>query len=179
MAISAFVAAWFIHLIAAASPGPAILMAARVGVTDGIKTGACLAVGLGLGALFWAISALFGMAILFQTLPTFMLVLKIMGGLFLIWISLQTWRHATDPLDHTPTTTQGLTPLQALKLGVMTQLANPKPAVFFGAVFVGTLPPDASMASLIALMGVIFLNEFLCNIGVARLFSFAPIRHVY
>ncbi|MGL5010751.1 MAG: LysE family transporter, partial [Paracoccaceae bacterium] len=63
MTLTAFAAAWFLHLIAAASPGPAVLMAARTGVTEGFRTGAWLAVGIGIGAVFWALAALFGLAV--------------------------------------------------------------------------------------------------------------------
>mgnify|MGYP006213303223 CR=1 FL=1 len=55
MTLAAFTAAWFLHLIAAASPGPAVLMAARTGVSEGFRTGAWLAVGIGIGAVFWAV----------------------------------------------------------------------------------------------------------------------------
>ncbi len=98
MTLSAFLAAYLLHLIAAASPGPAVLMAARIGVTEGLKTGAYLAMGLGLGALFWAVSALFGLAVLFKLAPALLWGFKLAGGLFLIWIALQMWLHAAEPL---------------------------------------------------------------------------------
>ena len=66
MTLTAFLAAWALHLVAAASPGPAILMSARTGVTEGFRTGLFLAMGLGLGAVFWAVAALFGLAVLFK-----------------------------------------------------------------------------------------------------------------
>jgi threonine/homoserine/homoserine lactone efflux protein len=67
----------------------------------------------------------------------------------------------------------------AFRLGLFTNLANPKPAVFFGAVFVGTVPPDATIPSLAALLCVVFLNELVCNVLVARAFSFAGPRRAY
>ncbi|OZA07371.1 MAG: transporter, partial [Rhodobacterales bacterium 17-64-5] len=39
MTLAALATVWFVHLLAAASPGPAILMAARTGVTQGFVTG--------------------------------------------------------------------------------------------------------------------------------------------
>jgi threonine/homoserine/homoserine lactone efflux protein len=178
MTLSAFLAAYFLHLIAAASPGPAVLMAARIGVTEGLRTGIFLAIGIGFGALFWAVSALFGLALLFQIAPALLWGFKIGGGLFLMYIALQMWLHASDPLPE-GALAGARSPWSALKLGVVTQLANPKPAVFFGAVFIGTVPPHASALSIGLLLTAIFLNEFLCNVLVARLFSYARIRAAY
>ncbi|GGE26879.1 Threonine/homoserine/homoserine lactone efflux protein [Gemmobacter megaterium] len=179
MTLAAFLAAWALHLVAAASPGPAVLMAARTGVTEGFRTGMWLAFGLGLGALVWAVAALFGLAVLFQIAPALLWGFKVAGGLFLCWIAWNMWRHAADPL---PAPVEGRAArgrLSALRLGLATQLANPKPAVFFGAVFVGTVPPGTSLPWIAALLFAVWMNEVICNILVARLFSFDRTRSIY
>lgn len=179
MTLTAFLAAWFLHLIAAASPGPTILMSARIGVSEGMRTGFLFSLGCAIGALFWAVAALFGLAVLFQIAPTVLWGFKLAGGLFLLWIALQMWRHAPDPL---PQTTVGAAPrsaLSALLFGLTTQLANPKPAIFFGAVFVGTIPPDVGPGALALLLLAIFLNETVCTTAVARIFSFERSRRTY
>lgn len=177
--LSAFLAAWLIHLIAAASPGPTILMSARIGMTEGMRAGVFYALGCAAGVMIWALAALFGLALLFQILPTLLWGLKLAGGLFLFWIALQMWRHASDPV---PEVRPGMAPrsaLSALRLGLATQMANPKPAIFFGAVFLGTIPPDASPLALAALLLAIFLNEMVCTALVARVFSFERSRRTY
>ncbi|MGL4234890.1 LysE family translocator [Tabrizicola sp.] len=179
MTLTAFAAAWFLHLIAAASPGPAVLMTARTGMTEGFLTGAWVAVGVGLGAVFWAVAALFGLAILFELAPALLWAYKIAGGLFLCWIAWQMWSHAREPLEMAA---EGALPRSvgsAFRLGLVTNLANPKPAVFFGAVFVGTVPPGTSLPWIAALLFVVFLNELVCNVLVARAFSFAAPRRAY
>jgi threonine/homoserine/homoserine lactone efflux protein len=179
MTAAAFATAWFIHLLAAASPGPAILMAARTGVTQGFRTGVWLSVGIGIGALFWAVAALFGLAVLFRLAPALLWGFKIAGGLFLLWMALRMWRHAGDPLEMPEggETPQG--PWAAVRLGVLTQLANPKPAVFFGAVFVSTVPPGTSLPWVLLLIAAVFLNELACTLFVARVFSLSGPRRAY
>ena len=179
MTLSAFATAWFIHLLAAASPGPAILMAARTGVTQGFRTGVWLSVGIGVGALFWAVAALFGLAVLFRIAPALLWGFKIAGGLFLCWIAVQMWRHAAEPLVMAEDGTNPQSPRAAFRMGLMTQLANPKPAVFFGAVFVSTVPPGTSLPWVGLLLLAVFVNELVCTISVARAFSFAGPRRVY
>lgn len=179
MTLSAFLAAWLLHLIAAASPGPTILMSARIGVTEGMRTGGFFAIGCAFGAVVWAMAALFGLALLFQIAPTVLWGFKLAGGLFLLWIALQMWRHSRDPLPEQVATPTPRSAWSALRLGIATQMANPKPAVFFGAVFVGTLPPDVTPLAMTLLLLAIFLNEAICTAGVARIFSFAPSRRTY
>lgn len=179
MSLTAFLAAWLLHLVAAASPGPTILMSARIGVTEGMRAGFFFSLGCGLGALFWAVTALFGLAVLFQIAPTVLWGFKLAGGLFLFWIALQMWRHAPDPLSEAQV---GLAPRSAFSatlFGLTTQMANPKPAVFFGAVFVGTIPPEVSPLTLGLLLAVIFINETVCTTAVARIFSFEGSRRTY
>lgn len=178
MGLSAFFAAYVLHLIAAASPGPAVLMSARTAVTEGMRTSFWLACGIGLGAVFWALAALFGLAVLFRLAPALFWGFKILGALFLLWIAFNMWRHASQPLeDSSDTPPRGA--LAALWLGLATQFANPKAAVFFGAVFVGTVPPGTSWGWLTALLIAVFLNELLFNLMIARLFSFDRSRRAY
>lgn len=179
MTLTAFLAAWALHLIAAASPGPTILMSARIGVTEGMRTGLFYSLGCAIGALIWAVTALFGLALLFQVAPTVLWGFKLAGGLFLLWIALQMWRHAPDPLPQAEAGKAPRSAFSALLFGLTTQMANPKPAIFFGAVFVGTIPQDAHPAALALLLLVIFANEMVCTVAVARIFSFERSRRTY
>lgn len=179
MTLTAFLAVAFLHLMAAISPGPAVLMAARTGVTEGLRTATFLAFGIGAGAVIWAMAALFGLAIVFQAAPALLWALKIVGGIYLLHMAWGMWRDAAKPLDMTQTSRLPRTALSAFKLGLVTQLANPKPAVLFSAIFIGTVPPETPLWVYGALLTVVFLNEALWNILVARIFSFDRTRAGY
>lgn len=180
MTLAAFTASVFLCLMAAISPGPAVLMAARIGLAEGWRTGLALAIGIGAGAVFWATAALFGLALLFEYAPFLLTLLRIGGAAFLIWMAFNMWRTASDPIvasDDEPAMPRSA--MSAFRLGVFTQLANPKPAVFFGAVFLGTVPEGSSALSLVALLFFIFLGEASWNTLVARIFSLEKTRKGY
>lgn len=179
MTLTAFLAVAFLHLMAAISPGPAVLMAARTGVTEGLRTGTFLALGIGGGAVIWAMAALFGLAIVFQAAPALLWSLKIIGGLYLLHMAWGMWRDAAKPLDMAKSGHLPRTAASAFRLGLVTQLANPKPAVLFSAIFIGTVPPNTPLWVYGALLTVVFLNEALWNILVARIFSFERTRSGY
>lgn len=178
MTLAAFLAVAALLTMGAVSPGPAVLMSARTGVTEGLRTGFFLAMGIGLGAVIWAALALSGLAALFKVAPALLWAFKIAGGLYLIWMAVQMWRHAADPL---PDTT-GLPPrsaLSAFRLGLVTQLSNPKPAVVLSAIFIGTVPPDTPLWVLVTLLTFLFTVETLWNTIVARVFSLPATRRAY
>lgn len=179
MTLAAFLAVAFLHLMAAISPGPAVLMAARTGVTEGMRTGFFLAAGIGAGGVVWAMAALFGLNILFQTAPALLWAFKIVGGLYLLWMAWKMWRHAADPLDLSASGRPPRSAGSAFRLGLFTQLANPKPAVLFSAIFVGTVPQGTPLWVYVALLTVVFVNETVWNTAVARVFSFDRTRAGY
>ena len=179
MTLAAFLAIALLHLLAAISPGPSFVVAIRTAAAEGFRPAAGLAVGFGAGAVLWATAALAGLALLFQIVPALFVGLKLAGGLFLLWIALRTWRHARAPLPEVDPGALPTRPGAAILKGLGVQLANPKPAVFFGAVFVGLVPPDTPLPVLALLMAVIFLDETLWYVIVARLFSLPGPRALY
>jgi threonine/homoserine/homoserine lactone efflux protein len=179
MTLAAFLAVAFLHLMAAISPGPAVLMSARTGVTEGLRTGFFLALGIGIGGVVWAMAALFGLNIVFQAAPALLWALKIIGGLYLIHMAWGMWKSADQPLDMGETGRLPRTALSAFRLGLITQLANPKPAVLFSAIFIGTVPQGTPAWVYGALLAVVFLNETIWNTLVARIFSFDRSKTAY
>jgi threonine/homoserine/homoserine lactone efflux protein len=165
--------------MAAISPGPAVLMSARTGVTEGLRTGAFLAIGIGAGAVVWAAAALFGLALIFQAAPALLWALKIAGGLYLIHMAWGMWRDADQPLDMSESSRPPRSAASAFRLGLITQLSNPKPAILFSAIFIGTVPQGTPAWVIAALLTVVFLNEAIWNTLVARIFSFSRSKAAY
>ena len=175
----AFATVALAHLLAAMSPGPSFVLSVRTASSEGLRPALALAAGFGLGAALWAAAALLGLAILFEAAPWVLVALKLLGGAYLIWIAWNLWRHAREPL---PPVAPGAAPqgtLAAARRGLLTQLANPKVSVFFGAVFVGIVPADATALGKALLLLNIFAVETLWYVLVAGLFSTPRARTGY
>ena len=121
MTISAFIAVALLHLMAAISPGPSVLMAARIGVTEGFRSGVVVAVGIGVGGVFWACAALFGLALLFEYTPMLLTALKIAGGAFLLYMAYRLWESADEPLAQASDDTPPRSLSSAFMLGLVTR----------------------------------------------------------
>lgn len=168
-----------IHLAAAISPGPSFVVSLRVAARDGFAVATALAFGFGLGAVLWATAAMGGIAILFELVPVLFTGLKVVGGAFLMFVAFMMWRHAKEPIDMGEGNGQPRSMLSAFRFGFLTFATNPKPAIFFGAVFVGLVPPDASLGWKAAILLAVFLNETIWYIFVARVFSTNQARNLY
>lgn len=178
MSAAAILGIALIHLAAAMSPGPSFVVAARTAVSEGFAAATALAVGFGLGAALWASAAMAGLALLFEIMPQLFTALKLIGGAFLIYIAVQMWRHARAPLLDADAI-HPRSARSAIWFGFVTFASNPKTAVFFGAVFVGLVPADTPLAIRALLLAIIFTNETLWYILVARLFSMPHARSLY
>lgn len=179
MTLAAFLAFAGLVIFAAISPGPAVLMSARTGLTEGFRTGLMLAMGIGAGAVVWASAAMFGLNLLFAAAPALLWALKLGGAAYLIWMAIGLWRDASTPLMTEDSRPLPRSALSAFRLGLFTQLANPKPAVMFSAIFLGTVPQGTPLWIYAALLALIFTAETAWNSLVARIFSLDRTRARY
>ena len=170
---------WLTHLAAVVSPGPSFIVVTRAAVGGSTRNGIAVALGLTIGTFLWAAAAWFGLATLFALVPTIYTVAKLAGAAFLLYIAFQLWRHAAEPfaIDVVETRQDGLA--EAIRLGVMTQVANPKVAVFFGSVFAAILPPEPAPFVLFVVFAIVCVNEFVWYALVALVLSRSAVRRTY
>nr|WP_242679011.1 LysE family transporter [Rhodobacter calidifons] len=166
-------------ILAAISPGPAVLMSVRTGLTEGLRTGFMLALGIGAGAVVWASAAMFGLTLVLAAAPALLWALKLGGAAYLVWMGWRLWHEAKTPFIANDDRPVPRSAASAFRLGLFTQLANPKPAVMFSAIFLGTVPPGTAPWVYAALLVIIFSAETLWNTAVARIFSLQRTRAGY
>ncbi|WP_308914941.1 LysE family translocator [Jannaschia sp. LMIT008] len=175
----AFLTVALVHAFAVVSPGPSFVLSIRTAATEGLRPAIALAGGFGTGAAIWATAALTGLSVLFELIPAAFTVLKIAGGLFLVWLAISMSRSAPQPIPDLMPGTAPRSVWSAFRLGVASFLANPKPAVFFGAVFVGLVPTNAPAWALLVVVLNVALVETAWYVGMARVFSLSRSRAVY
>jgi threonine/homoserine/homoserine lactone efflux protein len=168
----------FVHLLAAMSPGATFLVVSRQALASGRRVAMAGALGCGLGALPWAIAAILGLALVLQQAQWLYAVLKLAGGLYLLYLAVMVWRHADGVVAVASEGTRS-TSGQALRETFFTQLANPKVAVFFASIFVTVLPPDPPLWLIALILLNVLLVECLWYLLVAVFFSARVPREAY
>ncbi len=159
------------------SPGPSFLIVARTSIAESRRAGAMTSLGLGFGAVFWASAALFGLTSLFDVAPWSYLAVKLAGGCYLLYLAWQLWRHAREPLPelrHAPSRHGA-----AVLRGLLTQLTNPKTAIFFGSIYVTLLPSHPSFTMITLVLSLVFVIEISWYLIVAFVLSNARLRAGY
>lgn len=173
-----------VHLMAVMSPGPAFVMISRTALSAGRAPAYAAALAMGIGVLFWAVGAMLGLALLFERAQWLYALVKVGGGLYLVYLAVMAWRGATMPVvlaqgagSDAPDRGAGLWP--SFRDGFLTIIANPKVAVFFGSIFVAVLPPDPSPLVKLAILAIVFVNEVGWYLVVGTAFSSAGPRAAY
>lgn len=179
MSLAAFLAFAGLVLFAVVSPGPAVLMSARTGLSEGFRTGVMLALGIATGAAFWALAAMFGLHLIFDAAPSLLWALKIGGAAYLLWLGWNLWRDAITPFIAEDARPVPRSALAAFRLGLWTNLSNPKAVVIYSSIFLGTISPDTPVWSLGCLILLILVAETGWNSLVARIFALDRTRAAY
>ncbi len=178
MTLTALLTLMGLQLLIAVSPGPAGVLTIKTAASDGGRAGVALSVGLALAIVIWATAALAGLSLLFEVAPFLQTSLRLIGAVFLIWIGYSLWRHAPEPMpDVSVADARSLASL--IKLGLWTNLANPKALAYFAAVFTGIMPADASLAWAVLIIVIIFCIELLWYCTLALVFSRPAPRRAY
>ena len=116
-------------LLIALTPGPGIFYVAGRTLAGGRAEGLASSVGTGLGGLVHVAAGAAGVSALVMASATAFAALKLVGGLYLVWLGVQTWRSAAGPAE---TPLPGATGRRrAFREGVVVEATNPKTAAFF------------------------------------------------
>lgn len=165
-----------IQLLAVISPGPSFLITARTAVAQSRADGLKVALGLGAGTVIWSAAALLGLNAIFHAVPVLFMGMKVAGALFLLYIAWMIFRHAAEPLKIEG---QGERLSNPFLKGFLTQISNPKVAVFFGSIFIAMLPAEVPLWMTLALIFIVSFNEVWWYSVVALFFGSGPVRSFY
>lgn len=147
-------------LLGAMSPGPSFLVVARISISESRRKGVAAAAGMGVGAVPFALLALLGLKALFTSIPWLYVIMKILGGIYLVYIEISMWRGAKDPVCvQVADLDEHNTWQSAFTTALFTQLSNPKTAVFYSSIFAALLPQTVPLAAEIVLPLLVLLVE--------------------
>lgn len=111
-----------------------------------------------MGLLGWIVAAVLGLSAILQASEVGFEVLKIVGGVYLVWMgvqSLRTMRRAASDLESaTPSTSRWSSGFVA---GLLTDLLNPKIGILFVTLLPGFVPDGYSVALTTFGLGLVYL----------------------
>ena len=134
------------------SPGPGVLYVTARSLAQGRRAGFASMFGIELGEVVWIIAAATGVAALLSASLTALTALRFAGAAYLIYLGIQRWRHVEAVQDPRPA------PLRRIfAQGFITQILNPKVAVFFVAFLPQFLNTAQPIAPQVAVLGAVYI----------------------
>lgn len=166
-----------LHWVVLITPGANVLLVSQLAASGHRRSAVFAGLGVSVVALLWALLAILGVNALFAALPAMRLGLQIAGSLYLLYIAQRLWR--SDGAAAAPREGSGLSPAQAFRLGFLTNILNPKSALFFGSVFASALPHQPGLGLLAAAVALVAINALCWHGLLAALFSNARVQAGY
>ena len=139
-------------LLLTASPGPGVLYVTARSLSQGRRAGFVSMFAIESGEVVWIAAAGTGLAALLAASVSALTVLRFAGAAYLIYLGVQRWRHAEE------ITTPGRDRLgRVFVQGFLTQIFNPKVAVFAVAFLPLFLDPARPIGPQVLVLGVIYV----------------------
>jgi len=136
------------------APGPDMTFVLAQAAHRGTRAGLAAALGIGSGAVFYTILTAFGLAALFAAWPLAFDTVRYAGAAYLVWIAIGMVRH--PPRLSAPAAEHSVH--KAFWQGMLTDLLNPKVAIFFIAFLPQFVVKEAGHAWLqILVFGIAFV----------------------
>jgi threonine/homoserine/homoserine lactone efflux protein len=146
-----------LSLLLAMTPGPDTFLVLRFSLR-GARSGVAAAAGSALGSMLWASAVAVGLASLLEQSATAYRIVKIAGGLYLIYLGLRVLlrrRREEEGFDLQHRSAPSQTPVAAFGAGLLSCALNPKVGLFFLAIVPQFVPPHAPLFSTVLTLGVI------------------------
>jgi len=142
------------------TPGMCMTLAMSLGMSVGLKRALWMMFGELIGVGIVAVSSVIGVAVVMMQFPAFFIALKLVGGLYLIYLGLQLWRSRGKMA--VCSAKNGEISRKALALqGFVTAIANPKGWAFFIALLPPFIDPQKPLVfQLFFIVGIILSIEF-------------------
>lgn len=109
-------------------------------IADGTRSGLASALGITVGSLLHTAMAAVGLSAVLATSASAFTVVKILGAAYLIYLGV---RMLTTAQANEPTGVHGTGALSSFRDGVLTNVLNPKVALFFLALMPQFIEPDS------------------------------------
>ncbi|MHA3026012.1 LysE family translocator [Chromohalobacter israelensis] len=156
------------------APGPNNLLSMANAKRYGVKAACCAGIGRLVAFMGMITLAATGLATLLHTSEKLFLAIKVVGGLYLLWLAFQLW--TADPTDGGVGLSAGKGLLQLARQEFLLAAGNPKAILIFTAFLPQFVDPSGSIGLQFLVLGSLFLMLEWIAIGTYAVFG-KVLRH--
>ena len=165
-------------IVLAITPGPNMLYLISRTLSQGKKAGLISLMGVMSGFLFHIVLVSFGLTAILFTIPYAYAILKWTGALYLVYLAFQALKPNSKNMFDVEQTIKTDSPRKLFSIGFLTNVLNPKVAVFYLSLFPQFIKPVYGSIFLQSLtlgttqLVVSFINNLLIILFAARMAAF-------
>jgi threonine/homoserine/homoserine lactone efflux protein len=170
------------YIIGAASPGPSNMRIMGIAMDQGRKARLIIAADVISGSFFWGAMAATGVSAILTEYAQALVILKIFGGLYLLYLAFKAGSSALtsdDKLSFQLETRQIVTGFGLYRRGLFMHLMNPKAVLGWIATMTLGLGPNATTATVVIILAGCAVLSVTIFGGYALLFATAPMIRIY
>ncbi|WP_460430503.1 LysE family translocator [Aquaspirillum soli] len=179
---SIFITVALAHFLALLSPGPDFLLIVKSAISNKTKNAIGVALGIAIANAVYIALCLVGVGSILASSVPIMIALKIIGGLFLIYLAIQALKARKSSYQNIAVVEASNKPQQnksfafELATGFMSGILNPKNLLFYLSLFTVVLTNEVSLGFKISLGVWMTSVVFLWDAAIVLLLSTPKIR---
>ena len=143
------------------APGPDTVLVTKNALMHGRRAALGTSMGVNTGLLIWTVAAALGVAAVVRESAVAFTILKLVGAVYLVWLGFQALRaarrHAAPEALHAAARSPRVGALLGYRQGLLSNLANPKIAVFFTGLLPQFVSPRQAVLEPFLLLGGLFV----------------------
>jgi threonine/homoserine/homoserine lactone efflux protein len=171
--------AYIVYLVAVLSPGPATMAIASASLGEGRRHGLTIAAGIFCGSMTWAMAASLGLAAILSQYAQSLVLIRILGGLYLLYLAWRAFRSASSNIDPLSVSKPAKSLRRTFLMGYAIHLTNPKAIFGWLATISLGLPANATPAAVAIVVCGCLATGFTVFMGYALLFSTTGALRIY
>jgi RhtB (resistance to homoserine/threonine) family protein len=143
------------------APGPDTVVVTKNALLHGRRAALATSLGVNTGLLIWTVAAALGIAAVVRESAVAFTVLKLVGAVYLVWLGIGALRaarrHAAPEALHATRQSPRVGALLGYRQGLLSNLGNPKIAVFFTGLLPQFVSPGRPVLEPFLLLGGLFV----------------------
>ena len=166
--------------IAVITPGPNFFITAQTTIKHSRSAGIFVVLGTCTGTIIWSLAGYFGIAYLFIAAPWIYTTLKVVGGSYIIYLGI------ILIINSCKSNTQLDIHLENSQInflnwwkGLITNLSNPKTAMFITSLFASVLPKEPTISIGIFIVTLMVVISLIWYFFIVLLFSSNKVSNYY
>jgi len=170
-----------VWLLLVISPGPNFVTTVHHSISRSRRAGLVAALGVAAGTFLWVTVSIVGLGVLLARVSWLVEIIRLLGAIYLSFLGCKMiWQaHRQKRAQQSEHTSLPTSHSSSWIAGFLTNLSNPKTAVFFSSLFALLLPANPPIWFQLACIVTIVLISATWYCIVACMFSFGPIMRFY